>query len=137
MSRGDLRSNYEFVPLVREFLEARLASILDAGAIRAMHLALAEQFEKLIGGSLRRTINAPARCRRPTMSCADRSMQSSAQVSTEPRTRCSRANNGDPIVRGILRSRLLFQVGATAEAINEIPPAPWRPRMHQVTSISA
>ena len=119
VSRGDLRSNYEFVPLVREFLEARLASILDAASITAMHLALAEQFAKKDW-----RIAATHYQRAGEMSKAnDVVFRSLDAILGAGQYRAAdellAGENGDPIVRGILRSRLLFQVGATAEAITE------------------
>jgi DNA-binding SARP family transcriptional activator len=110
-------TNYRFAPLVRDFLRAKLSTALTDEEIRLLHRRFAEQSE---GRDWRR---AATHYRRAGDSDAARRVVSSALDEILATGQYLAADDlladglGDEVVRKVLRSRTLLQLGAIAEAI--------------------
>ncbi len=115
--RPDPGTNHRFVPLVREFLLARLATVLDADAIREAHRRLGEAFDgrdwRISATHFRRAGDAE-RARHVVTAALEEILATGQYRAADD---LLSDNVGDVVVRGVLRSRLLLQVGATLEAV--------------------
>ncbi len=115
--RPETNANYRFAPLVRDFLRARLSSGMEPAEIAAMHRMLAEQSE---GHDWRRAAthyrrSGDADLARRVISNALEEILATGQYSVADDLLAD--NIDDEVVRDVLRSRTLLQVGATSDAI--------------------
>ena len=119
VSRGDVTSNHRFVPLVGEFLEARLRSTVGHAEVTAMHLRLAARFEATnwrISATHYQHAGEAAKASEVVCGSLDTILGSGQYRAADD---LLAGEHGDVVVRSILRSRLLMQVGATKEATLE------------------
>jgi DNA-binding SARP family transcriptional activator len=117
IQRPDLAANHRFAPLVRDFLRDRLQQVLDEAEITAMHQTLARQSEDR---DWRRAATHYRRAGEPELA---RKVVSDALEAILATGQYRAADDllagevGDEVVRHVLRSRVLLQVGAIPEAI--------------------
>ena len=119
VSRRDAATDYRFVPLVREFLRARLSTVTSDAEIQQMHLRLAEQFEGTnwrISATHYQRSGDPGQASDVVCGSLDRILGEGQYKAADD---LLAGDQGDVIVRGILRSRLLLQLGATDDAVRE------------------
>ena len=119
VSRRDAATDYRFVPLVREFLRARLSTVTSDVEIQQMHLRLAQQFEGTnwrISATHYQRSGDPRKASDVVCGSLDRILGEGQYKAADD---LLAGDQGDVIVRGILRSRLLLQLGATDDAVRE------------------
>jgi DNA-binding SARP family transcriptional activator/tetratricopeptide (TPR) repeat protein len=106
-------------PLVRDFMHARLHTLVDEGEVRAMHLGLADHFA---GTDWWTSANHYLQAGESERALA---VLEGALSSILAEGRYARAEDllsrvpGSPTIRRIIRSRRLLQVGATTDAVAE------------------
>ena len=119
MTRDDSSANHPFVPLVREFLNARLVAAVGEARIKSMHVHVASAFERSDWRlSASHYLFAGERQKATDIVCRSLEMIFGAGQYRAADDLLA-GDEGDPVVRGILRSRLMLQVGATDEALRE------------------
>ncbi len=115
--RPDPTANHRFAPLVREFLLVRLRASLDDDAIAALHLRLAEHSEvrdwRRAATHYRRA-GEPERARRVVSDALDEILATGQYLAADD---LLAGEVGDEVVRNVLRSRTLLQVGAIEDAL--------------------
>ena len=119
VSRRDAATDYRFVPLVREFLRARLSTLTSDAEIQQMHLRLGQQFEGTnwrISATHYQRSGDPRKASDVVSGSLDRILGEGQYKSADD---LLAGDQSDGIVRGILRSRLLLQLGATDDAVRE------------------
>ena len=119
VTRDDTIANHRFVPLVREFLAARLVAAVGEPQTRSMHLRLARSFERsdwrvsathyMRSGDLQRASDVVCRSLESILGAGQYRAADDLLA----------GDQGDQVVRGILRSRLMLQVGSTTDALRE------------------
>ena len=117
VSQPDAAHEYRMVPLVREFLAARLRATTSGSTIRDMHLALARQFESSRWRVAASHFERAGENERAA-AVIERSLD---QILGAGQYRAAAdllaAGTSDGVVLGVLRSRLSLQIGATNDAL--------------------
>ncbi len=117
LSQPDVTSGYRLVPLVREFLTARLRASTSASGLRDMHLAIAHQFEASRWRVAATHFERAGENDR-AVAVIERSLD---QILGAGQYRAAAdllaAGTSDGVVLEVLRSRLSLQIGATNEAL--------------------
>ena len=119
VSRRDAATDYRFVPLVREFLRARLSTLSSDAEIQQMHLRLGQQFEGTnwrISATHYQRSGDPRKASDVVCWITGQDPWGGQYKSADD---LLAGDQSDGIVRGILRSRLLLQLGATDDAVRE------------------
>ena len=115
--RHGTEAHYRFAPLVRDFLRVRLAAILDDQEIRELHRRFAEQSERRdwrrAATHYRRAGDAES-ARRVVSGALDEILATGQYLAADD---LLGDGVGDDVVRKVLRSRTLLQLGAIADAI--------------------
>ncbi len=115
--RPDPDVNHRFVPLVQDFLRTRLATLLSPDEVVAAHLRLAVQFEGIdwrISATHYRRAGDPRQARAVVGAALDEILATGQYRAADD---LLAGEIGDEVVRDVLRSRLLLQLGATRDAI--------------------
>jgi DNA-binding SARP family transcriptional activator len=116
--RSDVAANHVFVPLMQEFLQSRLLTTVGPDRIREMHLDLARTFEGSdwrVSSTHYQRAGDLDRARAVVCNSLEAILANGQYRAADDLL----ADDGDQVVRGILRSRLLLQVGSSSEALSE------------------
>ena len=109
-SRRDAATDYRFVPLVREFLRARLSAVSSDAEIQQMHLQLAKQFEGTnwrISATHYQRGGDPRKASDVVCGSLDRILGEGQYKAADD---LLAGDQGDVIVRGILRFQTLAAI---------------------------
>ncbi len=111
VSRRDAATRLRFVPLVREFLRARLSTLASDAEIQQMHLQLAKQFEGTnwrISATHYQRGGDPRKASDVVCGSLDAILGKGQYKAADD---LLAGDQGDEIVRGVLRSRLSVATG--------------------------
>ena len=119
VSRRDAATDYRFVPLVREFLGARLSTLTSDAEIQQMHLRLGPAVRRHELAHLRHALSTERRPQETSDVVSGSLERILGRGQYKSADDLLAGDQSDVIVRGILRSRLSLQLGATDNAVRE------------------